>query len=562
MRTYFLDIPFEQRGIRLDGVSWDSTLRKTVYKGESLPVGLAPYQSRDFSWLRWQEDSYNKAILPATPVSYTMTPRPHQKEAAIAIAKAAKAGYRGFVEGDGTGIGKTISSAFGLYGAMRTCGVKKANVLVVCPKGAIDHWANTFKALKVPNIRLCIINYEQSKNLLNAPKAAQTAKRQKTINRHTATRGTPIIRWDYIISDESQKLKNWETAQQAKAFGNIARYSDATGWPFVIWASATIGQTPLELQYLAPVLYQLTNTPHKTPWKTWLYKHGFHIEEAKKSGNLSWTAPTSKSTPAEIAVIMENRQSDLAKLNKLLFSANSPSIRRTPVDIAGWPEIQRIAKGFSLTPVEYIEYQREWLRFRAEYKLAVRGKNPAGALAQQLRFRQKSSLIRTPHTVDEVLDLLDNNLQVAVYCEFMESIEKMKDALEKKHIPCAVYTGANSDTRESERIRFQKGQAKVIFFSVDSAISLHAGEQLPDGSFASKASRTTLLHDVTYSGIKCSQVEGRTHRDGQFAPVYYLYALGTAEEKIAQTMIGRVKSILSIMDDETLAAKLDSLLVA
>jgi superfamily II DNA or RNA helicase len=560
MRTFFLDVPFVPGGFRIPGTTYDSKLKKTIFAGESLPPELEPYQSKDFSWLRWQEDTYNKAILPPKPLSYTMTPRPHQKEAAIAIAKAAKTGYRGFIEGDGTGIGKTISSAFGVYGAMRTCSVKKANVLVVCPKGVIEQWGNTFKALKIPNIRLCVINYEQSKNLLKAPASSRTAKKQKTVNRQTATKGTPIIKWDYIISDESQKLKNWEAAQQAKAFGNIARYSDATGWPFVIWASATIGQTPLELQYLAPVLYQITGTPHKTPWKTWLYSQGFHINEAKKSGNLSWVAPTSKSTPEEKARIQMERREDLAKLNKLLFAAGSPSIRRTPVDIAGWPEIQRIAKGVTLTPLEYIEYQREWLRFRAEYKLALRGKNPQGALAQQLRFRQKSSLIRTPHTVDEVIDLLDNNLQVAVYCEFMESIDKMKSALEKKGITCAEYTGRNEQIRESERLRFQKGQAKVIFFSVDSAISLHAGEQLPDGSFATKTGRTTIIHDVTYSGIRCSQIEGRTHRDGQFSPVYYLFALNTAEEKISQTMIERVRSIIAIMDDDSAASKLDDLL--
>lgn len=562
MRTYFLDIPFTPGGFRVPGVTYDSRLKKNIFAGESLPPELTPYQSKDFSWLRWQEDAYNKKILASTPLSYTMTPRPHQKEAAIAIAKAAKAGYRGFIEGDGTGIGKTISSAFGIYGAMKTCSVKQANVLVVCPKGVIEQWGNTFKALKIPNIRLCVINYEQSKNLLSAPASATSAKKQKTVNRQTATRGKPTVKWDYIIGDESQKLKNWEKAQQAKAFGNIARYSDATGWPFVIWASATIGQTPLELQYLAPVLYQVTGTPHRTAWKTWLTTHGFHINEAKKSGNLSWIAPTSKSTPIEKAEIQEARRSDLAKLNKMLFSPSSPSIRRTPVDIAGWPEIQRIAKGISLTPLEYIEYQREWLLFRSAYKLSIRGRNPQGALAQQLRFRQKSSLIRTPHTAEEVLDLLENNFQVAVYSEFMESIDTMKSALEKKGIACAEFTGRNEAVRESERQRFQKGHAKVIFFSVDSAISLHAGEQLPDGTFATKRNRVTILHDVTYSGIRCSQIEGRTHRDGQFAPVYYLFALNTAEEKISQTMIGRVRNILSIMDDESLASKLDALLVA
>ncbi|MBC9703606.1 MAG: DEAD/DEAH box helicase [Enterococcus sp.] len=547
----------------MPGAVYDSKLKKHTYVGETLPESLAPYQSKDFSWLRWQEDNYNKTILPFTSVSYKMTPRSHQKEAAVAIAKAAKTGWRGFIEGDGTGLGKTISSAFGIYGAMKMKKQRKVNVLVICPKSVIEHWGNTFKALGIAgNMRICVINYEQSKNLLKAPASAKNAKLAKTKNRQTLTKGTPVVKWDYIIADESQRLKNWESAQVAKAFGNIARYQEATDWPFVIWSSATIGQTPLELRYLAPILYQATKTSNRTTWKTWLENNGFHIKIARKSGNISWIAPKADAPDAEVAEIKAARKSDLLKLNKLLFSAASPSIRRKPQDIAGWPEIQRIAKGYSLEPMEYVQYQKEWLMFRTQYRLALRGKNPNGALAQQLRFRQKSSLIRTSSTIEEVTDLLDNNFQVAVFCEFMESIDKMREALEKKNIPTAEYTGRNENFRESERVRFQKGRAKVIFFSTDSGISLHAEEILPDGSKATSTKRTTLLHDVTYSGIKCSQIEGRTHRDGQFAPVYYLYALKTTEAKIAETMIGRVQNILSIMDDEALAHELDSLLVS
>lgn len=545
------------------GAVYDSKLKKHTYVGETLPETLLPYQSKDFSWLRWQEDNHNKAILPFTPLSYKMTPRPHQKDAAVAIARAAKAGWRGFIEGDGTGLGKTISSAFGIYGAMKMKKQRRANILVICPKSVIEHWGNTFKALGIAtNMRICVINYEQSKNLLKAPASAKQAKKSKTKNRQTMTKGTPVVKWDYIVADESQKLKNWETAQVARAFGNIARYQEATDWPFVIWSSATIGQTPLELRYLAPILYQVTKTSNRVTWKSWLEAQGFHINVAKKSGKISWIAPKSNATPEEKAEIMLERKGDLLKLNKMLFSGTSPSIRRKPQDIAGWPEIQRIAKGYSLAPLEYVQYQKEWMMFRTQYRLSQRGKNPKGALAQQMRFRQKSSLIRTSHTLEEILDLLDNNFQVAVFCEFMESIDKMKEALEKKNIPVAEYTGRNENIREIERIRFQKGQAKVIFFSTDYGISLHAGETLPDGSTATKAKRSTLIHDVTYSGIKCSQVEGRTHRDGQFSPVYYLYALNTTEEKIAETMISRVQSILSIMDDAALAEELDSLLVS
>jgi hypothetical protein len=560
MRTYFLDIPWGHRVVDVPGVTYDKRLKKTIYTGESLPPELKVYQTADFSWDRWQEDNYNKTILAPEPLPYTMTPRPHQKTAAQKIAKAAKIGYRGFIEGDTTGLGKTISSAFGVYGSMKTCGVGKANVLVVCPKSVIEHWSNTFKALRIPNIRLCIINYEQSKKLLSVPTSAKTAKRQTTRNAHTAKKGTSLVKWDYIISDESQKLKN--DSQQTAAFRNIASYAATTDWPFVIWSSATIGQDPMELEYLSPVLYQITKTPSRTSWKDWLIDQGFHVNVAPKSGNVSWVAPKKDSTPQEIALIKRQRAEDLNKLNSLLFSANSPSIRRTSKDIAGWPEIARFALGSKLTFEEKLEYKKEWLSFRTGYKLSLKGKNPKGALAQQLRFRQKSSLIRTASTVEHVESFLENGMQVAVSVEFMESIDKMRDILTKKGIRCVEYTGRNETTRESDRLQFQRGQADVIFISVVQGVSLHSGELLPDGKKATMTPRVMVCHDIRYSSLSMLQIEGRTHRDGEKANVYYSYAYNTVEEKIAKTMIDRMKGVLTIMDDEVVAAELDKILAA
>lgn len=540
-------------------VSYNSRLRKNVFIGEELPEELKPYQSKDFSFLRWQEDNYNKKIYPVSPVPYTMTPRPHQKEAAKRIAAFAKRGSRGFVEGDSMGVGKTISSAFGVYGAMRVKGQTKANVLVVCPKSVMEQWGNTFKALKIPNVRLCIINYEQTKKLLAPPKSAKTAKRQTTVNKHTAQSGTPIIKWDYIIADESQKLKN--DSQQTAAFENIAEYSARTNWPYVIWASATIGQDPLELRYLKPILYQMTGVSPSTPWANWLLSKGFHIKVSKK-GNISWEAVNANMTPAEKALVIQKRKEDLLRLNNMLFSQSSPSIRRVAKDIAGWPEISRFALGSSLTAQEYVKYKAEWMNFRTGYKLQMRGKNPKGALAQQLRFRQKSSMIRTDSTVDHIESFLENGQQVAVSVEFMESIDKMKELLEKKGYVCVEYTGRNENIREQERIKFQKGKAQVIFISVVQGVSLHVGELLPDGTHATSTPRVMLCHDIRYSALSMLQIEGRTHRDGQLANVYYLYAFGTVEEKIAHVMIDRMKGVLTIMDDETVAAELDSILAA
>lgn len=561
MRTFFLDMSgnaFGEGYIRPKGATWNKRLRLYTYEGLSLPEELLPYKSNDYSLLRWREDQYNRKVLRVNPYEHRFTPRPHQKEAAIAIATSAKKGYRGFVEGDGTGIGKTLASIYGVYGASKALGQKSIKLLIICPKAAISQWTDTLKAFPMPHARICIVNYEQSLKLLKEPASAKNVKKSSTKKQHTISKGEPTVDWDYIIADESQKLKNWETSQRAKAFGRIAKYHEsAKKAPFVIWASATIGQNPLELRYLFPLMKQVTKDSERMSWFDWLNKYNFNVRLTQKTNNVVLDNKDEKTNPRAFA---QRTKSDLNKLNKILFSPASPSIRRTPVDIAGWPEIQRIAQGSTLTPMEYVQYTKEWLLFRQERSLFLRGKNPVDARTRALRFRQKSSLIRIPYTVSHIEDLFDSGMKVAVFCEFMENVDEIRTKLEKTGLRVAEFTGRNEDTRESERIKFQKGEKDVIIFSVDSAVSFHAGEILKDGTKAIDTPRATVMHDLPYSGIKATQIEGRCHRDGTFAPVYYMYATNTTENGVAKTMVGRIKSIINIMDDESFADELDNIL--
>lgn len=543
-RTFFLDIPF---GIRLNNVDYNARLKRYVYVGASLPEHLQPYHCRDFSLLRWHEDSYNRSFHPVVSVPYRFTPRDHQKVAAKRMAAFRKKGSPGFFEGDSTGLGKTISTVLGIYASMKVMGEKKANILVVCPKSVIGHWSNTFKALGLDDqrtYRLVVVNYEQCTKLLKPPASAAKAKKAKTKNTQTATKGTPTVKWDYIVADESHKLKNSEISQRSKAFERIARYG-ATDHPFVIYVSATVGQTPLELQYLRPLLYWMTKTPLSTPWETWLAKHKFSVNKSGRGGAMQW--------------IPNDR--DLAALNKLLFSAASPSIRRKPEDMSGWPVINRHTLGSDLSMAEELEYQKEWLSFRGEWSLAIKGRTPKSALAKQLRFRQKSSIIRAASTAEHIAEFVDNGYRVVVSVEFMETIDLIKDALTKKKITSLEYSGRNEPTRENDRVAFQKGRAQVLFITAKESVSVHAGEVLPDGTTGDTTPRVTLCHDIRYSALDMLQIEGRAHRDGQRANIYYLYANGTVEEKIASTMINRMSAVSSIMDDESLVEELGRILV-
>jgi hypothetical protein len=48
-----------------------------------------------------------------------------------------------------------------------------------------------------------------------------------------------------------------------------------------------------------------------------------------------------------------------------------------------------------------------------------------------------------------------------------------------------------------------------------------------------------------------AQIEGRCHRDGRFAQVYWTYADGTVEEKIARVVAGRIQSMKEMIGDDT-----------
>lgn len=560
MRVYFLDIPsfgYGEDYIRPKGATYNKRLKAMTYTGDILPDELKPYHSKDFSLLRWREDQYNRKIYPIKPFAHKFTPKPHQKEAAIKITKAKKQGYRGFVEGDGTGIGKTLASIYGIYGASKTIGQKSIKVLIVCPKSAIPQWSNTFKSFPLPHARICIVNYEQCMKLLKAPASASNVKRKATQKKHTYTKGSPTVEWDYIVADESHKLKN-EGTERAQAFSRIAKYQESSkNSPFVIWASATVGQNILELQYLFPLLKQITRDTEKMTWVQWLEKYDFNIRVAKKTGNVRIDDVLAKQDPNEFD---RRNRIDAKKINKILFSPNSPSIRRTPSDIEGWPEIQRIAQSIELDTKEHFEYMKQWLQFRADRKLIRKGKNPSASLVRELRFRQKSSILRIPHTVEFVADLVENNHQVAIYCQFMESVDGIMAGLARKGIKATECTGRNEDEREKNRIEFQKGHAKVVIFSVKEAISFHADEILSDGTSATSNPRVSVMHDLNYSGIASQQIEGRCHRSGTFAPVYYLYAKNTNESKVAHRMVERIQNISLIMDDEKFADELADLL--
>ena len=503
-------------------------MRKWTYTGKELPKALVRYKSVDHSPERWFEDEYNQT-KPRPVVGSGVTLRPHQEEAARQVHTAARRKSVGFLLADDVGLGKTYSIIDGV------CRIGSGlNILVLAPLSVVPHWRRSITMHGDGGNRWCVTNYDRAKNLLEVPDEATTAVRKRTKNKRIAAKGRSLVQWDVVICDEAHRLKN-PTSQRSAAVRNLIKGHGRDA--FVIWMSATAGQTPLELAYLAPLLAERTGGKVRDleDFEAWCREYGLSVKRGS-FGQWGW----------------ERNEGDLEKMRDLLFSDKSVGLRRRPQDLAGWPEMVR-----ALTPVELDAHQRElyeeaWEEFCAALELAKNSTETTNPMVAALRFRQKSSLLRAAHTAAYAADLLENGLQVAISTQFLDTAAAIAERLEG----AVVISGETpAEEREQRRVDFQQGRANVAIFTVTEGISLHAGEQAVQ---ATRNERALLIHDLRWSALDMAQIEGRCHRDGEKAVAYYLYGEETVEEKVAAAVIGKLADMGTMLGDDTVG--LDALL--
>jgi hypothetical protein len=530
-KAHVVDVPFALRAIATAaGARWDAQRSVFLWWGSELPPPLTPFRPARYSWEAHVERELNEDARPtASEPTGSIVPRAHQKAAALEIVRAHAAKRPGFLLADDVGLGKTITTWKAVLELPRV-----DTVLVVCPLAVVAHWRRTIEAMGDGGKDIVLLNYDRLGKLFEITPEA----RKKVRSKKGLARAGSAPAFDVIVWDESHRCKNPTSARSKLAAKLVANAG------FDLWLSATAGQNPLELSYLAPLLASVTGSraADLKDFEAWCQQQGLGLTRGT-FGKWEWRGDAG----------------DCAKVRTLLFDAPSGApaagLRRRPEDIAGWPEINRI-----LTPIELAGEARElyaqaWTTFRKEMELAPRGRDPKSALAATLRLRQKGSLLRVAGTAELVHDLLANGHQVAISVAFMETLGAIKTLLEAERVACAEIHGAlPASTREEQRLRFQRGDAQVVLFTVEEGISLHQGEH-------NDVPRSEVIHDLRWSAIQMAQIEGRCHRDGQFAQVYWTYADDSIEDRIARVVAGRIQSMKEMVgDDVTTLREIERLL--
>ena len=572
-------------GVNHPDVKYWGSKKLHVYNGAILPESLQRFASQPYSYERWVEDEINGMVLPPERSSVKFEPREHQVAGAKAIFNAHKAGWRGFIESDKTGLGKTLSTLTGICAVAKKQGFqskKRGKLLIVCPKGAIPEWRKTLNAYPLASalMRVLVINYHQLNKLLEKPAGVRVSSKKKSRDRQIARDGKPTVDWDYVIFDESHYLKNYPKSTMSLAAVSVAsldkQYSKGGNAPFTIFCTATPGSTPLNMSVMAGVLAPLLSSSEKaktiTPktWGVFLEKIGFHVKKGKKGYN--WVAipgfGKNSKDPKErrkyrqaLAEATEKQREDTKRIGKALKKPGAPFIMRKPTDIAGWPEQQLIPMPIELDSKQVPVYESAWQRFRAWLQLPASKQDSKSALVENLRFRQKASLLKVPHVAEHVEAFVESGNQVYVSVEFLETVDEFKKHFDKKGITTAEITGRMDKYRESERLRFQKGEAKVVLCNVIEALSLHSGESpLSDGSTATDAPRITVIHDMRQNDLDTNQSLGRAHRDGTNSLTYFPYLTGTVEEKVNERyVIKRSNMERSLGEDEDSVSAIQSI---
>ncbi len=450
---------------------------------------------------------------------FLFKPRPHQSEARDRILAARAAGKPGFLLGDLTGLGKTLSVWLAILA------MPEDDVLIICPKGGMPQWRRTIAHSGAHTKRVTILNYERTKSLL-APPADSKRRSVRAKNNELAKHGRPKTIWPIVVFDESHRIRN-PNSQQGLACRQMA---DAAA--FAIYMSATAGQAPHELSYLGRLLGFAAGVQTNSLDGFRLLMKQLGIGKARgRWKNWSWN-PNERD---------RNLMADL-----LYKGEKAIGLRRRPGDIAGWPEVQRELAPVALDTPSRKLYETSWKAFRTELGLLGGStRTPSGRVAE-LRFRQKASLLRVPGTADYAETLLDNGEQIAISVAFLETSAALAAMMSARGYRTGIINGEQTaDGNETTRLAFQTGKLDAVIFTVTESISLHERE-MPGG----ERPRALIIHDMRHSAIQLQQIEGRCHRDGQRALIHYAYAEDTVEEAVTSRVIARMSSMDGMAGDD------------
>lgn len=381
-------------------------------------------------------------------------------------------------------------------------------VVVVCPKAVVKSWERVLAMTGLPHR---VVNWES---------LMPRAKAHCRFGQWKPYRNTMVWQWDLnqahtIIFDEAHK-----------AGGNTSRCSHIMRRVppkcHALALSATIGTDPTKMKAILNLLRIATISEHYT----FCLKLG--AVRSRFGRSLEWPKNSQRA------------RKGLEWLHETLFREDEfYGVRVRKNELPEFPANQIIPE-----LVDTAMYKPAPLLAEAIKNIDVAGADTD--LEKQLRERQVAELRKIPFFVERTNDLIDQNHNVVIFVNYIESANQLREAL--KNVSKSFIRGEQDlDQREREIANFQADRTQVAIVQIQAGgvgLSLH--QENP-----ARRPRVSFMSPTTHA-IDLVQALGRIHRAGATENVvqYICFAENSVEDKIYLNVNKKIDNIETLNDGD------------
>lgn len=420
-----------------------------------------------------------------------------EQAVSIDYLKASLKQWNGALDSSETGTGKTLKAVE----LSRQLGLK---AVVICPKSTIPAWERTFVEQGVDFY--LVTNYEKIK----------TGK-TKWLKKH----GRGFV-WNcpadtLMVFDEVHRCKA-PYSQNSKMLMAADRFP-------TLMLSATAAENPAEMRSIGYILrlHQINN------YAQFALKYGATFNPW---GALEFDLIDG---PPKLKILntllYPNRAHKLTRKD-LGDHFKQTSISYDPIDFNDKGKIKAILAEVENELMRLVDKQRE------DRSRAAENDTDVMAITKILRARQRVELLKIPVIEDMVDDYLSQNHAVAVFLNFNDSVDALRDRLK---VPHGVIRGGQSARERQQAIDdFQQNKTRVIIANLAAGgvgVSLH--DELGGHP------RVALI-SPSYSAKDLQQCLGRVDRAGSQSDSVQKILIAT--DTIEETVLAKIRSKLNNLE--------------
>jgi superfamily II DNA or RNA helicase len=430
------------------------------------------------------------------------------------VAFAASAGRA--VLADDMGLGKTIQGVGLAEVLAREAGIRK--VLIVCPASLKSQWKNEIHRFCERDVQL-VAGATAHRRQQYGSECFFTVCNYEQVLRDILD--IEQIKWDLIILDEGQRIKNWES--------KTARVIKGLRSPFALVLSGTPLENRLEDLYS---VVQFIDQRRLGPGFRFFNQHRIVDEKGKVLGYKNLEALRENLRPILLRRTRESVKLELPPRTMEIVRI-TPTEEQLALHAAHMRIVAATVRKAFLTEMDLLRLRIALLmcRMSADSTFLVTKETPA----------YSSKLEHLAGLFDELF--AEEGRKVVLFTEWTSMLDLIEPLLAERKLPFVRLDGSVPQKKRAELVHtFQTNPDCKLFLTTNAGST---GLNL-------QAANTVINVDLPWNPAVLEQRIGRAHRMGQKQPVqvYVLVTEGTLEENLLTTLSAKKDLALAALDPE------------